>query len=246
MRVLCTIAIAALLSTVSPAGATLVAHLEFDGDLLDASGFGNDGTAIGGITFQSGVIGQAAVFDATGSYVAVAHDASLNLTTGMTLAAWINAPNNGGNDGIIFKGALNATQGAYDLAFGFPTADDARININDAAVNAAATDVISFDVWTHLAATYDGSDLRLYVDGVQVAVTSFAGSISTENSPLNIGQRFLTGAGPNSFTGLIDDVRIYDNALSAGEVAMLIPEPSTGLLLGAGLALLGLSRSRRS
>ncbi len=73
-------------------------------------------------------------------------------------------------------------------------------------------------------------------------LTPFVGLITQEVSPLNIGHRFRLGDG--IYKGLIDDVRIYDNALSAAEISGLatatgttpVPEPSTAVLLALGLA----------
>jgi Concanavalin A-like lectin/glucanases superfamily len=76
--------------------------------------------------------------------------------------------------------------------------------------------------WTHLAVTYDGGTLRLYVDGVERSHTSLSGAIARTANPLWIGGDRPYG---EYFRGVIDDVRIYDRALSPGAVrtAMSIP-----------------------
>jgi hypothetical protein len=72
------------------------------------------------------------------------------------------------------------------------------------------------NVWTHVALTYDGSQLRLYVNGVQVASKARAGAIQTPGSnPLWIGGNVPYG---EYFRGVIDEVRVYSRALSAGEI----------------------------
>src|SRR5207248_6908965 len=69
--------------------------------------------------------------------------------------------------------------------------------------------------WSHLAATYDGTTERLYVNGAQVASLAISGTISTSSSPLKIGGNAIWG---EWFDGLIDEVRIYNRPLSAIEI----------------------------
>src|SRR5262249_14065065 len=77
--------------------------------------------------------------------------------------------------------------------------------------------------WHHLAATYDGSVLRMYVDGVQVGTLNAPGNIATTvGAPLEIGGDALWG---EFWSGLIDDVRIYNRALSAAEVTTNMNTP---------------------
>ena len=71
------------------------------------------------------------------------------------------------------------------------------------------------NTWTHLAATYDGSVLRLYVNGAQVSTRTIGGNILTSTSPLRIGGNSIWG---EYFTGLIDEVRIYNRPLTAAEI----------------------------
>ena len=77
------------------------------------------------------------------------------------------------------------------------------------------TAALALNVWTHLAATYDGSAVRLYVDGAQVGQLLYTGSIQTSNAVLRIGGNSVRA---EWFQGLIDEVRVYNRALSAAEV----------------------------
>ena len=78
------------------------------------------------------------------------------------------------------------------------------------------------NVWTHVALTYDGATLRLYVNGVQVASQAQAGSIQTPSTPLRIGGNVPYG---EYFQGLIDEVRVYNRALSAAEIQSDMTSP---------------------
>jgi hypothetical protein len=74
---------------------------------------------------------------------------------------------------------------------------------------------LALNSWTYLAATYDGASLRLYVNGVQVATSAVSGAIATTAGPLQIGGNNVWS---EWFKGTIDDVRVYNRALSAAEV----------------------------
>jgi hypothetical protein len=74
---------------------------------------------------------------------------------------------------------------------------------------------VPVNAWTHLAATYDGATLRLYVNGAQQATRAVTGPLQTSAGPLRIGGN---GVWDEWFAGLIDDVRVYNRALSPTEV----------------------------
>jgi hypothetical protein len=74
---------------------------------------------------------------------------------------------------------------------------------------------LALNAWSHLASTYDGSTLRLYVNGVLVSSTAAAGSLAASSGVLRIGGN---GVWPEWFAGLIDEVRVYNRALTAGEI----------------------------
>ena len=71
------------------------------------------------------------------------------------------------------------------------------------------------DTWAHVAATYDGATLRLYVDGSLVASVAATGAISTSTGALRIGGNVLWG---EYFQGLIDEVRVYNRALTLSQI----------------------------
>ena len=81
--------------------------------------------------------------------------------------------------------------------------------------DAFGTAKLSANTWSYLAETYDGSTLRLYVNGTQVASTAHTGSIATSTNALQIGGDSLYG---QFFAGMIDNVRIYNTALTAAQI----------------------------
>jgi hypothetical protein len=84
---------------------------------------------------------------------------------------------------------------------------------------------LAVNTWTHLAATYDGLNLRLYVNGTQVSSRALTGSMSASTGALRIGGNTIW---QEWFAGLIDEVRVYNRALSATEVAQDMNRPVTG------------------
>jgi hypothetical protein len=82
--------------------------------------------------------------------------------------------------------------------------------------DARGTAAIPTGAWTHLATTYDGSVLRLYVNGAQVRSLAAGGSISVSTGQLKLGGNAIWS---EWFAGLMDDVRIYSRALTAAEIA---------------------------
>jgi hypothetical protein len=104
---------------------------------------------------------------------------------------------------------------AYTLYAGSPTDMAAAHVTTTSVVRVPSTAPIGLNVWTHLAMTFDGTTVRLFIGGSQVASVAASGSIVTTTGVLRIG-----GNGPPGgyFQGLIDDLRIYNRALSAAEI----------------------------
>ncbi|PKH40185.1 Glucose/arabinose dehydrogenase, beta-propeller fold [Nocardioides alpinus] len=211
---------AAVAVTVANAGvAGLVGGWSFDdgsgGTAADSSGRGNTGTLSGPAWTTDGRYGGALVFDGTNDMVSVADSASLDLTTGMTLSAWVRPTTLGSWRQVLLKErpqGLTYALYATGNASGRPNATLA-IGNTDREVNAPSA--LAANVWTHLAATYDGAVARLYVNGTQVATRNQAGTLVTSTGALRIGGNAVWG---EWFAGTIDDVRVYGRALTAAEV----------------------------
>jgi concanavalin A-like lectin/glucanase superfamily protein/Big-like domain-containing protein len=183
--------------------------------VTDVSGFGNNGTTTGTTWSTAGKFGSALSFNGSSSWVTVPDSASLDLSNGMTLSAWINPTANGGPwRTVIFKEtgggmvyALYSNNGA-----GRPTG---QVNILGEQ-NAVGTAAVPANTWTHLATTYDGATLRLFVNGTQVASKTQTGNIPASTGPLRFGGNSVWS--DERFAGLIDEVRVYSRALTAGEI----------------------------
>ena len=208
----------------------LVAAYSFNGGsgatLADSSGRGNAGTISGPSWTTAGKNGGALTFDGVNDLVTVADSASLDLTTGMTLEAWVRPTANTSWRTVVTKEQPN------NLVYGlFANSDAAHpsgiVSIGSRSVQdiARGSAALPASAWTHLATTYDGSQLRLFVNGSQVGARAVTGAMPNSTKPLQIGGNKVW---PEWFKGQIDDVRVYNRALSATELQTDMNTPVGG------------------
>jgi hypothetical protein len=197
----------------------LVSWWRAEGDLTDhvGSNDGASGTQNGAkaVVFAAGEVGQAFALGAKG-YVQVPNATSLQITTAITMEAWIYATTFGGRvvDKITAGGADGYMLDTYQSKL--------RIIIGASTVSSPAT--LALGRWIHVAGTWDGATARVYVDGVAVASTP-APTLPSNTLALRIGG---DSTGGNRFDGLIDEVAVYDRALSAAEIADIVTHGSAG------------------
>jgi hypothetical protein len=208
-------------STVVPG---LVASYNFDegsgATLTDRSGNGNNGT-IANATWVTGKYGGALQFNGTTSLVTVANSASLNLTAGMTLEAWIDPTSlsspAAGWDAVIAKEHINSSNDvAYALyaGQGANTPPGGHVLVGTKDYGTTGGSALTLNQWAFLSVTFDGTTLRTYLNGTQISSRSVSGKIATTSDPLTIG-----GDWDNEmFSGLIDNIRIYNVALTASQI----------------------------
>src|SRR5436309_8935849 len=181
--------------------------------VADISGNDNNGTISAATWTTAGRFGNALVFNGTSARVTVPDAASLQLTTGMTLEAWVFPTATLTNwRAIVDKNVdgyyLMASTDQSDR----PSAGGTWVGGNQ---NTYGPSVVEVNTWTHLAATFDGETVRLYVNGAEVASQAQTTPLATTTGTLQIGGDSY----PNElFAGRIDEVRIYNRALSAAEI----------------------------
>jgi hypothetical protein len=215
-------------SVAQPAG--LVAAYGFnDGggtSVADASGQGHTGAISGATWTADGRFGHALSFDGVSDWVTIEHSDALSLTTGMTLEAWIfpTAPATDWRNVLIKERPGGEAYNLYaSTDNGGPTTYIVTAGPS-APLDAVGVTAVPVDTWTHLAATYDGTTLRLYVNGVQAGSRAVNGALVASTAVLRIGGNSIWG---EFFQGHIDEVRIYNRALSAAEIQADMTRPIT-------------------
>jgi hypothetical protein len=214
--------------TVSPPASNLVGAWGFDEasgtTAVDASGRGNAGAVDGPARTAAGKFGGALSFDGVNDWVTIPDAASLDLTTGMTMEAWVHPS----ATGSLWRTVMLKEQPSdliYALYAGDATGRPAAHVFTTADKGFSGTTGTPLNAWTHLAATYDGATLRLYVNGVQSSSKAVTGSIRASAGVLRIGGN---GSWGNEwFSGLIDEVRLYNRALTAAEIQTDMAAPVT-------------------
>ena len=224
----------------------IVSWYKAEGNADDAVG-NNNGTAHA-ITYGPGKVGRAFQFDG-GGYVRVPDAPSLN-SPAITVEAWVKGTTAQGRYRYLVAKGVNADEAAsYGLFTGqtgglFFYVYDRTL---DAAVSPGPGPGIWDGKWHHVAGTFDGTAVRLYVDGKQVGNGAPAALKIDYNLPdgndLFIGTVWPHGAQPahvtRGFTGSIDELSIYNRALSASEIQAIYSAGSAGKSNGSAPATSG-------
>lgn len=205
----------------------LVGHWRFDetsgSTAADSSGNGRTGTIVGGVTLgAAGQVGTCFDFDGSTGYVSVADHADLDITGGVTIAAWIKP-----NAGAVTSGVINKRAGSggvngsgYEMLI--TSAGLLRIETGDGVNlhNTTSPAAVTRDgaTWTFCVVTWAASGTAVFINGVQVAIGSGGAQIGTNAATLYLGAR--AGA-TNPFSGSIDNPMVLDRPLTATEVAWL-------------------------
>jgi len=206
--------------------AQLVAAYSFDEGtgttVTDLSGHSNTGTIVNATWTSEGRFGTALDFNGTNAWVLINHSPSVNLTTGMTLEAWVNP---------VFMPPLFCspyqTCSWMDVIhkdsdrYYIEASSDLRQKPEAGGIFANGKHVVfgrsrlPLNTWSHLALTYDGATIRFYINGVEQGSMDEGSLITTSDNPLFIGGDQTQG---QFFHGRIDEVRVFNGARTAAEV----------------------------
>jgi hypothetical protein len=180
----------------------------------DRSGTGNNGTTSSTTWSTAGKYGGALSFNGTSSWVTVPDSASLDLTNAMTLEAWVR-PSALATAwrAVLFK--EQPKHMVYGLYANTRNGRPATYVFVSNEKSAAGPSTLPLNTWSFLAATYDGSTIRLYVNGAQVAATAVSGAMPASTGVLRLGG---DSVGSEWFAGLVDNVRIYGRVLAPAEL----------------------------
>ncbi len=213
----------------------LAGYWKGDGTAEDFSFYEKDGTLVGDTTYDTGYFGQAFKFDGSEDYVRIGNHSNLNFTSAMSVSAWINPQGPGSSP--TWGGMIINKENSYEIA----RAQNGNIiwafanstpgwNWIDTGINTA------LNTWSHITLTYAGGVVKTYLNGVLQHTYNGSGNITVTSQQFWIGAR---EGGGQRFHGLIDEVAVYNRALSSSEAteAMMsnIPEPGSFLLLSFSL-----------
>ena len=207
----------------------LVAHYSFDGNANDTSGHDLHGQP-NGVELTNDRTGKpksAYLFKGRDSYVVVPHSPKLNLSNSFTLSLWFTVQ--GGNPRgwmhLISKHRANPGAAGDGFGISIPNARAPEGGLSFAfgqAKLAATTSFFPFnpDTWHHVLVISNGEKITAYLNNKAVASAKFNGKLTANSEPLTIGGQ-NRGFGQRNHVGKIDDVRIYNRALSTEEIQLL-------------------------
>jgi hypothetical protein len=213
--------------TCAPAPVGLVSWWPADGDVLDSRSR-NNGVLQTGAGFSAGHAGQAFNFTAPDQRVEIPDDTSLDLTGAVTLEAWI-APSQPGDvsnaSTLVSKSNLTTLNDQpYGLVYGSAGGVLMRIGNNSTFDQTLLTPALPLNVFSHIAGTYDGATIRIYLNGVEIdSKATTIGAMVSNNLTVKIGNNNRAG-----YVGRIDELAIYNRALSPSEIQALFNAGTAG------------------
>ena len=204
----------------------------------DASGTGNDGKFVGSPKWVTGKFGTAIEFDGTSSYVAVTDNATLDITSDLTIMAWFNP-----SDVLTSRRMMSKNNSIFVIFdFGDPNTLELLVKPNNDFVESQTKDW-KIGEWYHFAGTFDGKTLRIYINGQLEGEQDIGQQIATSDLELWIGADDL--GDPNAyFPGIIDEVRIYNKTLTETQIKESMEGPAEVHLRGKLPMTWGLIRGR--
>jgi hypothetical protein len=209
-----------------------------DGNANDIRG-GNNGTLENGATFATGLVAQAFSFDGTDQFVQVPDNANIRFGGNMPMSVdmWIYRTSTSQTQHFIGKrqDCNGDANGTYQMGLDFVVSGDCGLFFGqpDVLANTVCSGVdLPLNTWTHLAGTFDGSTIRLYMNGQMIGEQTGASLGPSNTAPLLIGATSLACNPFYPTGGLIDEVEIFNRALSQTEIQAIVDAGSFGKCKG--------------
>jgi hypothetical protein len=196
----------------------LAAYYPFNGNANDASGFGNNGTAYATLTSdRKGNSNSAYSFNGVDQYVLIPNNNFLNFRDSITVNFWMNIGE------LYQREAFPVSHGSWENRWKVSITNNKirwTIKTANGTKDLDSKTVLNVNKYYNVTVYYDGSDMEIYINGELDNFTSFTGLLNTTTYDLTIGQILPNNKNYN-FKGIIDDLRIYDYALSVSEIQNL-------------------------
>ena len=160
-------------------------------------------------------------FGATNDYVSIPNTAVLNTTTAVSLEAWIKADSwniNSYGNVIISKDGWGSGEGGYTLRCGANGTLSFNIGTTTSWKEVVSTPQMALNTWTHVAGTFDGTQLKIYINGILSGTTNYTGAILSTTYDLVFGRITYTSGGTRNFDGKIDEVRVWSTGISQANI----------------------------
>ncbi|MFC1483446.1 LamG-like jellyroll fold domain-containing protein [Candidatus Neomarinimicrobiota bacterium] len=201
---------------------TPVAYYPFKGNAADESGLDNHGTVHGAtlVADRFGNSASAYYFNGSTDNISVPVSTSLNFQNAISISFWLNPAD------LPTREAYPISHGSWENRWKISIGNKKirwTVKSNTGTKDLDSQTTIATGNWYHVVGIYDGTNFDLYLDGALSAHSTFSGSISTTAIDLMIGQERPDVTG-YSFNGVLDDIRIYDYAITATDVLHLYDE----------------------
>jgi hypothetical protein len=204
---------------------------DMEGQIVKDIFGGNDGTIEGAPQTVAGKIGEAMEFGQDSDYIDCGNDPSLDVVDAITIEAWIN-PNSLMQTGGTNRNYVVGKASAFGFGVGGNNGVDNEIHFVLPGLwdSFSTASDIQAGVWTHVAVTYDKVDVKFYKNGVLISSVAHVDPIPISDQILTLGH--ILQWDPAPIRGSIDEVRIYNRALSENEIAQNFDSTSQLAVLG--------------
>jgi len=171
---------------------------------------------------------QAYLFDGFNDTIEAPHSASLDITGPITVSCWVKAQNTYWRSGLVIKAPDPDPDVGYKLRTFYDKASMGLVYSQHVGGGASSDTVVNDNVWHLVTGTYDNSEIRMYVDGQLEAVTPYSAGYKSNTAALQIGHYYYPyhdgqeGRNDVTLNGAIDEVRIYNRALTKDEIKELV------------------------
>ncbi|MEZ6083517.1 MAG: LamG domain-containing protein [Phycisphaerae bacterium] len=224
----------------------LIHHWNLDntkGQVADVAGSLN-GTNNGAAMGSTGILGNAYTFDGNNDYVEFAHSSTLMLSSG-TISLWFATTTPNATMGLFSKDASNFVNGGHVHIYTEGTRIKVRLQSNNTSYT-LQSGTISDKTWYNVVFTFGTEGMKLYVNGTEVDSDSYTGGLDESSGGSGNTEPFVLGANTwgssvgtvtplqNYYSGEIDEVRIYDDALSQSQITNLYALQPIGAHGGTG------------